>query len=71
MDMMEFVDGAIGFAKEKIDWVIDFWDNLEEDKKKLLIGCVIGAVSVIVIASIAYGIGKANGKKIAFEEDDF
>ena len=71
MDFMGFIDGAIEFAKDKIDRVMDFWDNLEEDKKKLLIGCVVAAVSVIVIVSIAYSIGKSQGKKIAIEEEDF
>ena len=36
MDFMGLVDGAIEFAKDKIDRVLDFWDGLEEDKKKLL-----------------------------------
>ena len=71
MDFMGLIDNAIEFAKDKIDRVMDFWDNLEEDKKKLLIGCVVAAVSVIVIASIAYSIGKSQGKRIAIEEEDF
>lgn len=71
MDFMGLVDGAIEFAKDKIDRVLDFWDGLEEDKKKLLIGCVVASVSVIVIASIAYSIGKSQGKRIAVEEEDF
>ena len=71
MDFMGLIDNAIEFAKDKIDRVMDFWDNLEEDKKKLLIGCVVAAVSVIVIASIAYSIGKSQGRKIAIEEEDF
>ncbi|WP_022765924.1 hypothetical protein [Butyrivibrio sp. XPD2006] len=71
MDFMGLIDGAIEFAKDKIDRVLDFWDGLEEDKKKLLIGCVVASVSVIVIASIAYSIGKSQGKRIAIEEEDF
>ncbi len=71
MDFMGFIDGAIEFSKDKIDWVIDTWDNLEDDKKKLLIGCVVAAVSIIVIASIAYSLGKSKGKRIAFDEEDF
>ncbi len=71
MDFMGLIDGAIEFAKDKMDRVLDFWDGLEDDKKKLLIGCVVASVSVIVIASIAYSIGKAKGKRIAIEEEDF
>ena len=71
MDFMGLIDGAIEFAKDKIDRVLDFWDGLEDDKKKLLIGCVVASVSVIVIASIAYSIGKSQGKRIAIEEEDF
>ena len=69
--VMNFIDGAISFAKEKIDTVMDFWEGLEDDKKKLFIGCTVAAVSVIVIAAIAYGIGKSQGKKLAIEEEDF
>ena len=71
MDIMNYVDSAIEFAKDKIDSVMNFWDSLEEDKKKLLIGCVVVSVSVIVIASIAYSIGKSQGKRLAIEEEDF
>ena len=49
MDFMGYVDSAIDFAKDKIDRVMDFWDGLEDNKKKLLIGCVIASVSVILI----------------------
>ncbi len=69
--VMNFIDGAIDFAKEKIDTVMDFWEGLDDDKRKLLIGCVAATVSVIVIASIAYSIGKSQGKKLAIEEEDF
>jgi hypothetical protein len=71
MDFMGMIDSAVEFAKDKIDRVMDFWDSLEEDKKKLLIGCVVASVSVILIASIAYSIGKSQGRKIAIEEEDF
>ena len=69
--VMNYIDSVISFAKEKIDTVMDFWDGLDDDKKKLFIGCVVATVSVIVIASIAYGIGKSQGKKLAIEEEDF
>ncbi|MBQ7658171.1 MAG: hypothetical protein IJS16_04230 [Butyrivibrio sp.] len=71
MDFMGMIDSAVEFAKDKIDRVMDFWDGLEDDKKKLLIGCVVASVSVILIASIAYSIGKSQGRKIAIEEEDF
>ena len=71
MDFMGLIDSAVEFAKDKIDRVMDFWDGLEDDKKKLLIGCVVASVSVILIASIAYSIGKSQGRKLTIEEEDF
>jgi len=71
MDFMGMIDSAVEFAKDKIDRVMDFWDGLEDDKKKLLIGCVVASVSVILIASIAYSIGKSQGRKLTIEEEDF
>ena len=71
MDFMGLIDGVVEFAKDKIDRVMDFWDGLEDDKKKLLIGCVVASVSVILIASIAYSIGKSQGRKLTIEEEDF
>lgn len=71
MDIMNFVDNAIEFSKNKIDDVLELWDGLEEDRKKLLIGCVAAAVCLIVVAGIAYGIGKAHGERLAYEEEDF
>lgn len=67
--MTEFLDAAINFAKDKIDKGLEIWEGFDEDQKKLLIGCAIAAVSVILIASIAYGLGKSRGRKIALEED--
>ncbi len=66
---MEFLDNAVSFAKDKIDYVMDKWEGLDEDKKKLLIGCAVVAVSVIVICAIAYSIGKSHGRRSVFEED--
>lgn len=67
--MTEFLDAAISFAKDKIDKGLEIWEGFDENQKKLLIGCAIAAVSVILIASIAYGLGKSHGRKIALEED--
>lgn len=66
---MEFLDNAVSFAKDKIDYVMDKCEGLDEDKKKLLIGCAVVAVSVIVICAIAYSIGKSHGRRSVFEED--
>jgi hypothetical protein len=71
MDIMTYVDSAIEFGKDKLDKLGDFWESIDDDRKKLLIGCAIAAVSIVVIASIAYAIGKAHGKRIAFEEEEF
>jgi hypothetical protein len=71
MDITALVGNVVDFATDKIDRVIKYWDGLEDDKKKLLIGCAVAAVSIIVVASIAYGLGKACGKKVALEDDEF
>lgn len=71
MDITALVGNVVDFATDKIDRVLDYWDSLNEDKKKLLIGCVVAAVSVIVVASIAYSLGKACGKRVALEDDEF
>jgi hypothetical protein len=69
--MTDFIGTAIDFAKEKIDSVMDIWEGFDDDKKKLFIGCAIAAVGVIVVAALAYTIGKNSGKRLAIEEDDF
>ena len=69
--MTEFLDATISFAKEKIDKAMDIWEGFDDDQKKLLIGCAIAGVAVIVIASVAYGIGKSQGRRLALEEEDF
>jgi hypothetical protein len=71
MDFMSVTDGVIEFAKDKIDRVLGFWNDLEDDRKKLLIGCVVAAVCVVSVAAVAYAIGKARGRDLAFEEEDF
>ncbi len=69
--VMDVFDNCISFAKEKLDTVMNFWEELEDDKKKLLIGCAVAAVAIICVASVAYAIGKSNGKRLALEEEDF
>ena len=71
MDITAVVGNVIDFTKDKIDRVMNYWDSIDEDKKKLVIGCSVAAVSIIVIVSIAYCLGKACGKKIALEDDEF
>ncbi|MBQ3796441.1 MAG: hypothetical protein II842_09205 [Butyrivibrio sp.] len=65
------IDTAIDFTKNTINKAMDIWESFDEDKKKLYIGCAVAALCVIVIAGIAYGIGKAQGRKSSFEDDDF
>ncbi|SFP52003.1 hypothetical protein SAMN04487928_10355 [Butyrivibrio proteoclasticus] len=69
--MTEFVDAAIEFAKDKFDHVMKIWNGFDDDQKKLMIGCAVACVCVIVVASVCYGLGKARGKKLALMEEDF
>ena len=71
MEFMNIFDDAISFAKDKIDTAVSFWDGLDSNKRRLLIGCVIGSVAVIALISIAFNLGKAKGMKLAFDEEDF
>ncbi|MBQ7613918.1 MAG: hypothetical protein IJU77_02640 [Butyrivibrio sp.] len=71
MDIMNIFDGCIDLAKEKIDFVVDFWDGLDDGKKKLFLGVVVGTIAVVAIAAIAYNLGKASGLKLAYDEEDF
>ncbi len=71
MDIMNYIDSAVEYGKDKLDRLSDFWESIDDDRKKLLIGCAVGVVCVVVIASIAYSIGKAHGARIAYEEEDF
>lgn len=71
MDFVGVIDTAVNFAKDKIDKVLDIWEDMEEDKQKLIIGCAVCAVAVIVIASVFYALGTAHGKRVAFEDDEF
>ena len=61
--MMEFISTAVEFSKKYIGKAMKFWNGLDDDKKKLLTGCIVAAVSVIVIASIAYSMGRNRGRR--------
>ena len=71
MDIMGILDDCIAFGKEKLDALAEFWDSIDEGRKKLLIGCAVATVAVVTIASIAYAIGKSNGRRLAYDEEDF
>jgi hypothetical protein len=61
--MMEFIKNAIDFGKKKLDKAIKFWNGLDDDKKRLYTVCAIVVVSFIVVASIAYSLGKSRRGK--------
>ena len=71
MDFVKVVDTAVGFCKDKINKAMELWDSFDADQKKLLIGCAVCVVAIIAVAGIAYGLGKAQGKRLALEEEDF
>ena len=57
--MMEFIENAIDFGKKKLDKAIKFWNGLDDDKKRLYTVCAIVVISFVVVASIAYSLGKS------------
>ncbi len=61
--MMEFIENAIDFGKKKLDKAIKFWNGLDDDKKRLYTVCAIVVVSFVVVASIAYSLGKSRRGK--------
>ena len=71
MGVKEVFDDAVDFSKKKIDKGLEYWDDLEEDRQKLLIGAAVVFVSIIVIASVAYALGKRSGRKHALLDDEF
>ena len=71
MGVKEIFDNAVDFGKDKIDEAMSYWDDLDEDKQKLFIGCAVVVVSVIVIASVFYALGKKSGRRAALYDDDF
>ena len=66
---MNILDDVIGFVKDTVDSAMETWNNLEDDKRKLLIGCIAAAAVIIAVASIAYNVGKARGQQYLEEED--
>ena len=61
--MVEFIQDAIDFGKKKLDKAIKFWNGLDDDKKRLYTVCAIVVVSFVVVASIAYSLGKSRRGK--------
>ena len=71
MDFIKIVDATVGFCKDQINKALEIWDDFDEDQKKIFLVCAAGVALVIVVAGIAYGLGKAKGARIALEEEDF
>ena len=71
MDFVKVVDSTIDFCKDKIDKALDIWDGFDEDQKRFYIGCAAVVLAVIVVASIAYGLGSASGRRSVLDEEDF
>ena len=69
--IVNVIDTAVKFTEDKVKKAIKVWDGFDDDKKKLCTCCVVVGVCLIVIVGIAYGIGKAHGRSIALEEEDF
>jgi hypothetical protein len=69
--VVNVIDTAIDFTKNTINKAMDVWESFDEDKKKLCTYCAVAAVCLIAIVGIAYAIGKAHGRSIAREEEDF
>ena len=71
MDVVKFVDSALGFCKEKINKALDIWESFDEDEKRLYIGCAAVVLTVIVVVSVAYSLGNAHGRRVAIEDEEF
>lgn len=69
--VMNIIDGAISFSKEAVDTAMNAWDKLDDNKKKLFIGCLAASAVIIAVAVIAYKIGKAHGQDDFLEDEDF
>jgi len=61
--MMQFIKTALDYGKKKMDKAINFWNGLDDDKKRLYTICAIVVVSFIIVASIAYSVGKSRRGK--------
>ena len=71
MDIVKVITTLVDFCKAGFDKGMKIWDSLDEDKKKLYIGCAITAVVAVVIVGIAYSLGTSHGKRLALEEEEF
>lgn len=69
--VVNVIDTAVDFIKNTINKAMEIWDSFDDDQKKLYAGCAVALVCVVVLVGIAYGIGKAQGRSIALDEDDF
>ncbi len=69
--VMNILDGAINFCKETVDEGLSAWEKLDDNKKKLFIGCLAASAVIIAVAVIAYKIGKAHGQDEFLDDEDF
>lgn len=66
---IDILNAAIEFGAYRLTRFFDFWEALDEYKRRVAVGCAIAAVGVICVAAIAYALGKAAGEREALEED--
>ena len=69
--IMNVIDGAISFCKDTVDTSMNAWEELDDNKRKLFIGCLAASAALIAVAVIAYKIGKAHGQDEFLEDEDF
>ncbi|WP_024864565.1 hypothetical protein [Butyrivibrio sp. FCS014] len=69
--VMNIIDGAINFSKETVDAALGAWEKLDDNKKKLFIGCLAASAAIIAVAVIAYKLGKAHGQNEFLDDEDF
>ncbi len=71
MDIMGFIDGTVDFVKTLLDIITGFWNGLSESKKKAFMGVVVVAVILVVVAAVAYRLGRISGEKDLYSDDEF